>query len=138
MSTQLNQSIETVVNHLELIEKNQILRLDFKWKGTDIHAFVEQKGEESHIIIRAVLGKLFYTVENADNRSNLLKNYYEIKRKDGSTTYSMVKKQEIHFKSITVAPSITDEKSLVEALTYILLDHESELEALISDLKPVN
>lgn len=137
MSTQLHRSIETVLQHLKMIEDQDLSKLDFTWLGVNFTALVEKKQASTLITLKGNLGRLYYTVENAAKRRDVLSNYYASKKKRHKP-FQLIDRQNIHFNETTQANSLLDQAGIMSALTFILLDNQKTLLDYTENLKPVS
>lgn len=137
MPTQLHKSIDTITKHLEMIENQDLDRLDFEWNGMPFSALIENKKASTLITIKGKLGRIYYTVENANKRKTALTQYYTSKRSK-HRPFKLVNKHEIHFKEITQSRSKLDSSGVMSAITMILLDLNASLQSFTSNLKPLH
>lgn len=132
----LEQSINQAEQHLEAIDKQQFDQVAFEWEGIRFKALTEERRDGTYIVrLQAVLGRLFYTIENAAHRALAIESLYLNNRKiDGA--YSIDNKGDVHFNSLTVTDQKLHGNDLLVALTTILMQAESHLRTLRSHLKP--
>lgn len=136
--TTLSKSIDQVIGHLEMIENQQVQRLDFNWHNIPMNAFVEQKENGNIITLKAVLGRVYYTVENSEKRKQALTHIYSSPRVNDGGSYELKNKHEVHFQTKTSTKTKLNSEGLTQALTVILLDYQTELDSVSATLKSLN
>lgn len=134
----LHESLEKVKGHLESIEDAAFDQLEFEWEGIHFHAAADEThGGGGKIRLDAKLGRLYFTVENAAERTMAIERVYSTNRGiDGA--YKISKKGDVTFHSVTATNQQLKGNDLVGALTLILLESETHLRALRSHLKPID
>ncbi len=133
----LHQKLETAKAHLESLEDQGFDRLDFEWEGIKFHAASKSAGGSTCIQLKADLGRLYFTIEDKDQRALALERYYAASRAiDGR--YQIGEKGDIHFENVTLTQNHLKGSKLISALTVILLESGNHLRALRSHLKPTN
>lgn len=132
----LNQKIDEANKQLDALDQKSFDRLDFEWEGIKFHAASITKNGSSHCIqLKATLGRLYFTVEDKNQRAMALERLFTSNRAiDGS--YEIGKKGDIHFENLTKTESRLTGTALMAALTVILLESENHLRALQAHLKP--
>lgn len=132
----LQNSIENAEGYLEKVEEPAFRQIEFDWEGIHFQAkSLEKASGGGRIELKATLGSLYYTIENATNRAMAIERVYTTNRGiDGA--YSISPKGDVSFQSITTTDQIMQGKELMSALTLILLESETHLRALHSHLKP--
>lgn len=132
----LEQSINQAEQHLASLDNQQFDRIAFDWEGMCFKALAEERRDGTYIVrLQAVLGRLYYTIENAGHRAQAIERLYLNNRKiDGA--YSIDHKGDVHFDSLTVTGKKLLGNDLLVALTTILMHAESHLRTLRSHLKP--
>lgn len=133
----LHESLERVQGHLENLDEPMFDRLDFEWEGIQFHAAAEDGSDGAGTIrLRASLGRLYFTVENAAERTMAIERVYSTNRGiDGA--YAISPKGDVTYQSVTVTNQPLKGNDLLGALTLILLESETHLRALRSHLKPL-
>ncbi|WND02157.1 hypothetical protein QGN29_11410 [Temperatibacter marinus] len=137
MPSQLHKSVDKIISHLEMIESQDLDRLDFSWKGIPFTAYVENGKASTEITLTGTLGRIYYTAENAAKRKSALSQYY-MSRRSKHRPYNLVNKHEIHFKEKTISRNKLDHVGVISAVTYILLALENGLLEFSSNLKSIN
>lgn len=132
----LEQSISQAEQHLEAIDNRQFDHIAFDWEGIRFKAVAEERRDGTCTVrLQAVLGRLFYTIENAAHRAMAIERLYLNNRKiDGA--YSIDGNGDVHFNSLTTTQEKLLGDDLLSALTTILLQAETHLRTLRSHLKP--
>lgn len=132
----LQDSISKVEGHLQQLEDQQFDHLSFEWEGIRFKAVSEDTRDGSAVIkLKADLGRLYYTIENAAHRTMAIERVYSNNRSiDGA--YTVDGNGRIVFRCLTKTNSKLVGKELVLALTTILLQTETHLRTLKSHLKP--
>jgi len=132
----LNQKIDEAQKQLETLEQKSFDKLDFSWEGIDFHAASITKSGDNHSIhLKATLGRLYFTVEDKNQRAMALERLFTNNRQvDGN--YQIGKKGDIRFENHTKTKSHLAGTEFMVALTIILLDCETHLRALQAHLKP--
>jgi len=133
----LHESLQKVKGHLESLEEAAFDQLEFDWEGIKFHAAADTDANGGGLIkLNAKLGRLYFTVENAAERTMAIERVYSTNRGiDGA--YSISKKGDVTYHSVTATSQKLKGNDLVGALTLILLESESHLRALRSHLKPI-
>jgi hypothetical protein len=131
----LHESISKVETHLATLDEQEFDKIDFQWHGIIFNVVaMENETSGAKITLSARLGRLFYSVENADNRAMAIERLYANNRiSDGA--YSIGKDGCVHFKSHTKTDVLTKGQNLVAAVTVILLQAGNQLRSLQSHLK---
>ncbi len=134
----LHESLEKVQGHLQSLDEPIFDHLDFEWEGIQFHAAAQDNNEGAGTIrLNATLGRLYFTVENAAERTMAIERVYSTNRGiDGA--YKIGEKGDVTYQSVTVTNQPLKGNDLVGALTLILLESETHLRALRSHLKPVS
>ena len=132
----LHESISKVEGHLQALEDQQFDHLSFEWEGIRFKAVSEEHRDGSAVIkLKADLGRLYYTIENASHRTMAIERVYSNNRSiDGA--YTVDGNGRIVFRCLTKTSDKLVGKELVLALTTILLQIETHLRTLKSHLKP--
>ncbi|WP_262695362.1 hypothetical protein [Kordiimonas aquimaris] len=131
----LQESLDKVEQHLSKLDNQSFDRISFRWENIPFNAVVEKASEGlSHIKLDAKLGRLFYTIENAELRTAAVKCLYSTNRKTDAS-YKIAKNGEVFFHSLTKTSKTLAGKNLMEAITVILLQSGSQLQLLNSQLK---
>jgi len=132
----LEHSIAQAEQHLEKLEIQQFDRIAFNWEGIQFNAATEKLRDGTFgVQLHAVLGRLYYTVENAAHRTMAVERLYLNNRKiDGA--YSVANQGEVHFSSLTTTREKLLGNDLLAALTTIVIQAESHLRTIKSHLKP--
>ncbi|MBL4790876.1 MAG: hypothetical protein JKY60_18095 [Kordiimonadaceae bacterium] len=131
----LNTKLSEAQSHLDAIEEQSFDNLDFEWEGIHFNAAAKTaRGGISSIELKAELGRLYFTVEDKNQRAMALERIFATNRTiDGR--YSIGDKGDISFRSTTHTDAHTTGSALISALTIILLEAENHLRALRSHLK---
>ncbi|MCJ9429013.1 hypothetical protein [Kordiimonas marina] len=134
----LQETLAKVQGHLERLDDPTFDKLDFEWEGIQFHASAEEKPDGSGSVrLNATLGRLYFTVEDAAQRTMAIERVYATNRGiDGA--YLINKKGEVLFNSVTLTDKQLTGSQLMGALTLILLESETHLRALRSHLKPLH
>jgi len=132
----LSQKIDQANLQLGALEDKAFAGLDFDWEGIKFHVASDTDAAGSHRIqLNATLGRLYFTVEDKNQRAMALDRLFTINRTiDG--LYAIGKNGDIHFKSATKTDNRLKGTQLMSALTIILLEAESHLRAIQAHLKP--
>ena len=133
----LQQTVEQAQSQLERLEERQFDSIDFDWEGIRFHATAKSSINGKPVIhLKAVIGSLFYTVEDGKARSRAISGIYKNNRGiDGS--YKLLRSGEVHFESMTRTDDLLRGTDLMSALTLILLEAEPHLLEMRSNLKPI-
>ncbi len=133
----LQENISKVEGHLQKLEDQQFNHLSFEWEGIRFKAVSEDTSDGSGIIrLKAELGRLYYTIENAAHRTMAIERVYSNNRSiDGA--YTVDGNGSIVFRCVTKTDKKFVGKALVLALTKILLQAETHLRTLKSHLKSI-
>ena len=134
----LHESLDRAQGHLETLEKHQIDQLDFDWEGIRFHANVSARaGGGSRITLDATLGRIYYTIEDENQRAIAIDRVFSTNRGiDGA--YSIARDGQVNFHSVTDTDKELSGSDVMGALTLILLESESHLRGLRAHLKPVH
>jgi hypothetical protein len=134
----LHESLEKIQGHLDTLDEPSFDQLEFEWEGITFHAAAgSQTGGAGSIRLVAKLGRLYYTVENAAERTMAIERVYATNRGiDGA--YHISSKGDVSFQSVTMTNQPLRGNDLLGALTLILLESETHLRALRSHLKPLS
>ncbi|WP_417456917.1 hypothetical protein [Kordiimonas sp.] len=133
----LHETLDKVQGHLDSLEDQQFDQIDFEWEGIRFHAVADSaNGSGGKIELSAKLGRLYFTVEDAGQRTMAIERVYATNRGiDGA--YRIEKNGEVSFRSVTETDAQLTGSALMSALTLILLESETHLRALRSHLKPL-
>ena len=133
----LNQKVQEALQTLESLEDQAFDHLDFEWEGIKFQAASTISSDGSNgIQLHATLGRLYFTVEDKNQRAMALERLFTANRAiDGA--YQIGKKGDIHFRNITKTDTHLTGSKLMSALTVILLEAENHLRALKSHLKAI-
>ncbi|WP_286831112.1 MULTISPECIES: hypothetical protein [Kordiimonas] len=133
----LHESLQKVKGHLDSLDDPAFDQLEFDWEGIKFHATADTGQDGAGIIkLDAKLGRLYFTVENAAERTMAIERVYSTNRGiDGA--YKISKTGDVTYHSVTATNQKLQGNDLVGALTLILLESESHLRALRSHLKAV-
>ncbi len=133
----LSDTLTKAKDQLESLDDLKFDHLDFDWEGIKFHASADETPSgEGQVHIKAELGRLYFTVEDALQRSMAIERLYSTNRQiDGA--YAIGKKGDVSFRSITKTDKHLKGANLMSALTLILLEAENHLRALRSHLKPL-
>jgi hypothetical protein len=133
----LQESIQQAQGHLDKVDEQQFDTIDFEWEGIRFFAKSENRGDNGFIVsIKAVLGRLFLTVEDPHERAQAMERLYSTNKGiDGR--YRITPLGQVEFQSITSTDGQLFGAELMSALTLILLEAESHLRALRSHLRPL-
>lgn len=135
---ELKTKLEKAERHLASLDERVIEHLDFNWEGISFTASTEVSGGgKGQIELSAVLGQLFYTIEDAGQRAMALEHLFRINR-DIDGIYTISPNGTIGYKSKTECESPISAQSFMEALTVILLEGEHHLRSIKAHLKPIN
>ena len=131
----LQDSLDKVERHLSQLDAKKFDKIIFEWEGITFNAAIEKIAEGvNRIKFSAKLGRLFYTIEDAAQRSNAIERLYSSNRAtDGA--YMITKNGEVFFHSLTKIPKTMLGNELLEAITLILLQSGAHLKLLRSFLK---
>jgi len=132
----LNQKIDEAKKQLDALDQKSFDKLDFEWEGINFHAASCTKNADLHTIqVKATLGRLYFTVEDKNQRAMALELLFTNNRNiDGK--YQIGEKGDIRFENCTKTKSHLTGTDLMAALTVILLESEKHLRALQAHLKP--
>ncbi|NVJ70749.1 MAG: hypothetical protein HWE08_10375 [Alphaproteobacteria bacterium] len=133
----LHESLQKVQGHLESLDEPSFDQIEFDWEGIHFHAVADEGGDGAGLIkLSATLGRLYYTVENAAERTMAIERVYSTNRGiDGA--YIINRKGDVSYSSVTRTNQRLRGNDLMGALTLILLEAETHLRALRSHLKPI-
>jgi len=133
----LNQKLDEAKQQLDSLEEQAFDHLNFEWEGIKFQAASTVTADGTNgIKLNATLGRLYFTVEDKNQRAMALERLFSVNRTiDGM--YKIGSKGDIHFTNITKTDSHMTGSKLMSALTVILLDSEKHLRALRSHLKPL-
>ncbi len=131
----LEQSINQAEQRLASLDNQQFDHIAFDWEGMRFKAVAKERRDGTNVVrLQAVLGRLYYTIENASHRAQAIERLYLNNRKiDGA--YSIDDRGDVHFDSLTVTKERLRGNDLLVALTTILMHAESHLRTLRSHLK---
>ncbi|WP_262689671.1 hypothetical protein [Kordiimonas aestuarii] len=133
----LHETLDKVQGHLDSLDDPQFDKIDFEWEGIKFHAVADSDPEGGKIRLSAKLGQLYFTVEDAAQRTMAIERVYATNRGiDGA--YKIEKNGHVSFNSVTQTDHHLAGTDLMGALTLILLESETHLRALRSHLKPVD
>jgi len=133
---QIAQTLEHAEQQLERADDAAFSRLEFCWEGIQFHALSEDKPDGGQIRLRADLGQLYYTIENAMARYQSIELIHSANRGiDGA--YAIDKRGTVRFESVTLTDGHLKGVHMMRALTLILLESESHLRALRTYLRPL-
>ena len=111
-------------------------RLEFDFEGMSLHAESVNKSGAGEIIVTATLGRLYFTIENANNRILAIERIRSTNRGiDGA--YRIDRDGTVHFECRTATDNHVTGDKLMSALTLIVLEAEPHLRAIHSNLKQV-
>ncbi len=132
----LQESLDKVQGHLQTLEDQAFVQLEFEWEGIKFHAATECYEDGGKVFLNARMGQLYFTAENAEQRTMAMERIYATNRGiDGK--YDISKKGEVSFSSTTLTQHQLKGSELMGALTLILLESETHIRALKSHLKPI-
>ncbi|WP_417460880.1 hypothetical protein [Kordiimonas sp.] len=133
----LHETLDKVQGHLDSLEDQYFDQIDFEWEGIRFHATADATSDKAgKIQLSAKLGRLYFTVEDAAQRTMAIERVYATNRGiDGA--YRIEKNGDVSFQSVTETDQQLTGSALMSALTLILLESETHLRALRSHLKPV-
>lgn len=133
----LHESLKRVQGHLDRLEDPAFDQIEFEWEGIHFHAAADAAADGQGLIkLDAKLGRLYFTVENAAERTMAIERVYATNRGiDGA--YQIDRKGDVTFRSVTITNQQLQGNDLLGALTLILLEAETHMRALRSHLKPV-
>ena len=131
----LQESLAKVETHLSALDQQSVDQLSFEWEGINFKAEVQKLATGvTHIVLDAKLGRLYFTIEDAANRTMAIERLYANNRStDGA--YSLKKNGEVFFKSLTKTEKILSGQGLYSAVTIILLESSAHLRTLRAHLK---
>ncbi len=132
----LEHSITRAEQHLEGLENQQFDQIAFNWEGIRFDVATGNGRDGTfEVQLHGVVGRLYYTIENAEHRTMAIERLYLNNRKiDGA--YSVNGQGEVHFSSLTTTREKLLGNDLLVALTTILMQAESHLRTLRAHLKP--
>ena len=132
----LEQSITQAEQYLESLEGRKFDRIAFDWEGIRFNATTEKRRDGTfEVQLHAILGRLYYTAENAAHRTSAIERLFTNNRKiDGA--YSIDGQGEVHFNSLTTTREKPLGDDLLAALATILIQAEGHLRTLKAHLKP--
>jgi len=132
----LSQKLDEAKQHLDALDEQAFDSLDFEWEGIKFQVASTVKADGTNTIqLNATLGRLYFTVEDKNQRTMALERLFTVNRTvDGE--YKIGNKGDIHFTNTTKTGSHMTGNNLMSALTIILLEAENHLRALQSHLKP--
>lgn len=133
----LSETLNKAKTQLDSLDDVKFDHLEFDWEGIRFHAAADaSKTGGGQIHLKAELGRLYFTVEDALQRSMAIERLYSTNRQiDGR--YKIGKKGDVSFKSVTNTAEHLKGTHLMSALTLILLEAENHLRALRAHLKPL-
>jgi|GEM_PF-1378807 len=131
----LNTKLTEAQSHLDAIDEQSFDNLDFEWEGIHFNAAAKtNRGGSNSIELKGELGRLYFTVEDKNQRAMALERVFATNRViDGA--YNIGDKGDIQFRSTTQTDDHLAGTALISALTIILLEAEHHLRALRSHLK---
>ena len=133
----LHETLDKVQGHLDSLDDPQFDKIDFEWEGIKFHAVTDEVSGGGKIRLSAKLGQLYFTVEDAAQRTMAIERVYTTNRGiDGA--YKIGKNGLVSFNSVTMTDHQLSGSDLMGALTLILLESESHLRALRAHLKPLD
>lgn len=112
-------------------------QFDFLWEGCAFTALVLPLDDgTSDILLKGAVGRLYFTIEDADKRQTGLSRLRRLNRAiDGS--YRISSNGDIQFESITSAPGALIGDDLLSAVTLVVLEAEAHMKEVRDLLKPV-
>lgn len=131
----LDQSFDLAIDQFNQVEEPSFEGISFDWEGIPFKASTnEQAGGRTEIRLHADLGRLYFTAENADQRTMAIEQISTANRSiDGA--YSYTKRGEVFFENLTTANGNLSGNELMSAITVILLESGNHLRLLRSLLK---
>lgn len=132
----LEHSISQAERYLASLDAAQFDSITFDWQGIRFNAKTEKQNDGTFAVrLQAILGRLYYTVENKAHRATAIDHLYRNNRKiDGA--YSIAGKGDVHFNNLTTTKKKLVGGDLLIALATIMMQVESHLRPLKSLLKP--
>ena len=133
----LYEKLDRVQGHLDSLDNPQFDCIDFEWEGIKFHAVADRDADGAGTIhLSAKLGQLYFTVEDAAQRTMAIERVYATNRGiDGA--YRIEKNGHVSFNSVTRTDTQLAGSDLMGALTLILLESETHLRSLRAHLKPL-
>lgn len=136
-SSLINSSIEVANECISASNIPQFDSINFNWNAMQFSATSESFGTGAGIIkISAVLGRLFYTIENENLRNEAIKIVHQNNR-FSEDEYTLEKDGTITFSSTTTIDKKARGDELIQALTMIMMDSSMQLKTLKNSLKSV-
>lgn len=136
-SALISSSIKTAHECISVSEIPQFDSIDFVWNGINFSASSEPFGTTGGIIkLSAVLGRLYYTVENENLRNDSVQKIQQFNR-TSDANYKLESDGTVSYSSLTTSVKKVRGQDLVQTLTMILLDFTPQLKSLKSSLRHV-
>lgn len=111
--------------------------LNFEWNGINFSASSESFGTNGGIIkITAVLGRLYYTIENESLRKDSVKQIQQFNR-TSDATYKLESDGTVTYQSLTTSDKKVRGQDFIQTLAMIVLDFSPQLRSLKSSLRSV-
>ncbi len=135
---QLHEKIDEAHSNLEAATVQQFDRLHFEWEGMAFQATTHVTEDETGTIeLHARLGRLYYTIENRDERMMAIERTESTSRRtDGR--FAITRQGDVSFQSLTSTDEQLKGKHFASALTVILLGCEQHLRAVRAHLKELD
>ncbi len=136
-STLISSSIKTANECINASGISQFDSINFIWNGIDFNASSEQFGTDGGIIkVSAVLGRLYYTIENENLRKESVKQIQQFNR-TSDALYQLESDGTVTYNSLTTSNKKVRGQDFIKSLTMILLDFSPQLKGLKSSLRSV-
>lgn len=136
-SALISSSIKTANECISASGIPQIDSIKFLWNGIDFSASSENFGTDGGIIkVSAVLGRLYYTIENENLRKESVGQIQQFNR-SSDASYKLESDGTVTYHSLTTSGKRVRGQDFIQTLTMILLDFSPQLKNLKSSLRRV-
>lgn len=134
-SALISSSIKTANECISASGISQFDSINFIWNGIDFTASSEQFGTDGGIVkVTAVLGRLYYTIENENLRKESVKQIQQFNR-SSDAHYKLESDGTVTYHSLTTSGKKVSGQDLIQTLTMVLLDFSPQLKNLKSSLR---
>lgn len=136
-STLINSSIKIANEYISASAIPQFDSINFEWNGINITASSESFGTNGGIIkVDAVLGRLYYTIENENLRKDSVKQIQQFNR-TSDANYKLESDGTVTYHSLTTSDKKVRGQDFMQTLMMILLNFSPQLRNLKSSLRRV-
>ena len=134
-SSQINSALEHANEYISASNVPQFDSINFDWHGMTFSASSDAFGTNSgRIKLSAVIGRLYFTIEDERLRNESVKQIYQNNRSiDGS--YKLEKDGTVTFSSLTLMDNKVRGSDFIKALTMIMLESNIHLKKIRAYLK---